>query len=108
MSLFCPTCHCLLSLGEGGNTEMKLRCPSCVYIFSIEEKVQLKKYLNPMQPEDAVSLEKELAKNPKTPAVCPECSHKEAYFYQLQIRSGDEGATTFFQCTHCHARWKEE
>lgn len=107
MTLFCPTCHNLLHLGDGSEG-MKFRCETCAYCFQIEEKVINKKYLHPKLADDAISARDELARNPKTVAVCPECNHNEAYFYQLQIRSGDESMTSFFQCTACNGRWRED
>ena len=39
----------------------------------------------------------------------PACSHGEAFFMQLQIRSADEPMTTFFKCAKkgCGHRWNE-
>lgn len=69
MSLFCPTCHNLLHLGDGsgGSSGMRFGCETCAYVFQIDEKVILKKPLRAKMPEDAVSAKEELTKNPKTP-----------------------------------------
>lgn len=37
--------------------------------------------------------------------LCPQCHKRNATFYQLQTRSGDEGYTTFIQCQICEHRW---
>eukprot|EP01053_Blabericola_migrator_P001022 Blabericola_migrator_1__1021@NODE_1257_length_4964_cov_22_802736_g850_i0_p4_GENE_NODE_1257_length_4964_cov_22_802736_g850_i0NODE_1257_length_4964_cov_22_802736_g850_i0_p4_ORF_typecomplete_len112_score4_92TFIIS_C/PF01096_18/1e03TFIIS_C/PF01096_18/9_1e17RNA_POL_M_15KD/PF02150_16/4_8e08RNA_POL_M_15KD/PF02150_16/62RNA_POL_M_15KD/PF02150_16/37Zn_Tnp_IS1595/PF12760_7/0_18Zn_Tnp_IS1595/PF12760_7/0_042PhnA_Zn_Ribbon/PF08274_12/31PhnA_Zn_Ribbon/PF08274_12/2_1e02PhnA_Zn_Ribbon/PF08274_12/0_99PhnA_Zn_Ribbo len=111
MSLFCPTCHNLLQLSDGSGSSsggMRFKCESCSYNFAIREKVILKKFLSPKPPDDAISAQEEMKQCAKTQAVCPECNHNEAYFFQMQIRSGDEASTTFFCCTQCQSRWKEE
>ena len=34
------------------------------------------------------------------------CKSNECYFYQVQTRSADEGATTFVVCTKCSTRYR--
>jgi DNA-directed RNA polymerase subunit M/transcription elongation factor TFIIS len=43
----------------------------------------------------------------KNAAKCKFCSSTEVCFAIKQIRSGDEGATTFLRCVVCDKRWKE-
>lgn len=43
----------------------------------------------------------------KTKTKCPACSHDEAYFMQIQIRSADEPSTTFYRCCKCSKQWNE-
>lgn len=66
-------------------------------------------------------LEKKLAENktrilgeqeiegilPKISLPCPKCQKTEAEYYQLQTRSADEPATTFYHCLSCGHRWRE-
>lgn len=44
-----------------------------------------------------------------TDAECPQCSHKRAYFMQLQTRSADEPMTTFYKCCNheCGHNWRD-
>lgn len=44
----------------------------------------------------------------KTNAICDKCNNTEAYFEQMQTRSGDEGSTQFYTCTNvkCGFKWK--
>ena len=42
-----------------------------------------------------------LKTNPTTEIKCPKCENNLAYTWQVQTRSGDEGATQFFRCTKC-------
>lgn len=35
-----------------------------------------------------------------------DCKSRECYMYQMQDRSGDEGATTYVQCTKCRTRYR--
>lgn len=66
MSLFCPTCHNLLHLGDSSDG-MSFKCQTCAYFVRVDEKVHLKKMLNPKVPDDAISAKEEIRKNPKTP-----------------------------------------
>jgi DNA-directed RNA polymerase subunit M/transcription elongation factor TFIIS len=37
---------------------------------------------------------------------CNKCGSKKVYSYSKQIRSGDEGFTTFANCISCKAKWQ--
>lgn len=37
---------------------------------------------------------------------CRRCGSKRTISFQRQIRSADEGATTFAECVQCGAKWK--
>lgn len=37
---------------------------------------------------------------------CPSCRLKDAYFYQMQNRSGDEGMTLHLECVPCGYKWQ--
>ena len=43
----------------------------------------------------------------KTQSTCPKCSHHEAFFMQIQIRSADEPMTAFYKCCECGSRWHD-
>jgi len=38
---------------------------------------------------------------------CRRCTKDLCYFWTLQTRSSDEGATVFIQCVNCGNRWRE-
>ncbi|KAK3088516.1 hypothetical protein FSP39_020084 [Pinctada imbricata] len=44
-----------------------------------------------------------------TEETCPKCSHKRAFFMQIQTRSADEPMTTFYKCCNmeCGHRWRD-
>ncbi|KAJ1293923.1 hypothetical protein BS78_01G106900 [Paspalum vaginatum] len=48
-------------------------------------------------------------KNPVMHKPCPRCDKEEAEYYQLQTRSADEAATTYYECTNieCGHKWSE-
>ncbi len=37
---------------------------------------------------------------------CPKCSHVKAFYWTLQMRSGDESPTDFFRCEKCKHTWR--
>ena len=39
---------------------------------------------------------------------CSQGLNDRAYYQQLQIRSADEPMTTFYKCTSCGLRWRED
>ena len=43
---------------------------------------------------------------PVTAASCPKCDNNEAYYWTVQTRRGDEGATEFYRCTKCKHTWR--
>lgn len=51
----------------------------------------------------------DMAKVAETGAIkCRKCKRRGGVTWrQLQTRSGDEGMTAFFHCTHCDGRWRE-
>ena len=44
---------------------------------------------------------------PKVKAECPKCNNREAFYWLVQTRGGDESSTQFFRCTNCGATWRE-
>jgi DNA-directed RNA polymerase III subunit RPC11 len=48
------------------------------------------------------------ASAPLSAANCAKCGNDRAYYQQLQIRSADEPMTTFYKCTSCGLRWRED
>lgn len=44
---------------------------------------------------------------PNSDVQCEKCGQKTVYAFQRQVRSGDEGATTFFRCCNCGKTWQE-
>ncbi|XP_038886283.1 DNA-directed RNA polymerase I subunit RPA12-like isoform X2 [Benincasa hispida] len=38
---------------------------------------------------------------------CEKCGNDEAWFESRQMRSADEGQTTFYTCTKCHHQTRE-
>ncbi len=61
----------------------------------------------PEASEVGVVKEKDTDVFPVVLANCPQCEHKEAYFWTSQTRSGDEAETRFFRCTKCKHTWRE-
>lgn len=43
---------------------------------------------------------------PTAQAECPKCGNREAYWWFLQTRGGDEPTTQFYRCTKCDHTWR--
>ncbi|MFW9830710.1 MAG: transcription factor S [Candidatus Thorarchaeota archaeon] len=111
---FCPECSSMLSPQKEGKKKM-LVCQSCGYTKRLTSKTQEKYRLGETiehipEKEETVVIDKELLNQQTMPtvrAVCPKCNNKEAYYWQVQTRSGDEAMTTFYRCTQCGQTWRE-
>ncbi|PHJ23765.1 dna-directed rna polymerase iii rpc11 [Cystoisospora suis] len=106
MALFCPSCHNMLLVRQE-MTSMQFHCRTCPYIYSIREKLTRKMFLNPKKADEPLNEEENMNLGAKAPASCPNCSNTEAFYYEIQIRSSDEPMTTFYCCTACKFRWRE-
>jgi DNA-directed RNA polymerase subunit M/transcription elongation factor TFIIS len=82
----------------------------------IEDLTSMKPYeLRPEVFTDVTSGARELQKViqtftgvTSTMYTCPKCSSKKCTFTELQMRSADEGATTFVTCVDCSYKWSFE
>jgi len=104
---FCPECGGLL-VNSGKN---KLKCLRCGYEVNSEKKVEYSfTYKIDHGPKDKTVILKDednIKTMPTTKVECPKCHNREAYYWQVQTRSADEPATTFYRCTKCNFTWRE-
>jgi len=116
--LFCPRCANLLlvelthapgTVDERGNAEARARfyCQVCPYGYVVEDKYEEYVPLKRKVVDDVLGGEEAWRNVDQTGAVCPKCSHGKAYFFQVQIRSGDEPMSVFYKCVKCEHRWRE-
>lgn len=98
---FCPKCGSVLIQKRKNDG-----CPRCNYSakgkikLKISEKIEEKK-------EIAIVSQKDTQILPIVGEKCKKCGNKEAYFWTVQTRSGDEAETKFFKCTKCEHTWRE-
>lgn len=104
--LFCPTCANLLLI-EKTLADFRFYCKTCPYIFVVEQKVQKKMHLERKEVDDVLGGQEAWENVDQIDADCPSCSHRRAYFMQIQIRSADEPMTIFFKCVKCGNQWRE-
>jgi len=100
---FCPKCGRRLKL-----TGQVLRCPVCGFEETPEKKVYYGVGFGERK-EPIIVIGEDLAEirtMPTTKAECPRCGNKEAYYWFVQTRSGDEPTTQFFRCTKCGLTWR--
>ncbi|KAM0967633.1 hypothetical protein FF1_016141 [Malus domestica] len=106
--LFCDLCGSLLNL----NSNKYAQCPLCKLQRNVKEisgreisykvTADIRRDLGiSIIPEEKVQLQKTDAK------TCEKCGHNEHTYYSRQMRSADEGATTFYVCTNCQHQFTE-
>ncbi len=101
---FCPKCGSIM-VPEIGKKRKSFKC-SCGYrtkqkpLDRLKEKVVLEKK------DEIVVVDKKMETLPKADEECPKCKNKEAYFWTVQTRAGDEAETRFLECTKCKHRWR--
>jgi len=102
--LFCPKCSSILIPKQGAKGV--LSCSNCSYKSKVSEDLVIKEKVKVPKEKEIVVIEKRVDSLPKTHEECPKCKHKEAYFWTIQTRAGDEAETRFFECTKCKNRWR--
>eukprot|EP00009_Paramoeba_aestuarina_P008072 CAMPEP_0201523398 /NCGR_PEP_ID=MMETSP0161_2-20130828/19675_1 /ASSEMBLY_ACC=CAM_ASM_000251 /TAXON_ID=180227 /ORGANISM="Neoparamoeba aestuarina, Strain SoJaBio B1-5/56/2" /LENGTH=97 /DNA_ID=CAMNT_0047922503 /DNA_START=198 /DNA_END=491 /DNA_ORIENTATION=- len=87
---------------------MRLYCQTCPYVYHIQEELSVKLPLTAKKVDDVLGGEEAWEGVDKTATKCPECSHHEAYYILIQIRSADEPSSVFYKCCKCGHRWRED
>lgn len=98
---FCPKCGAVLF-----QLKKNSKCPRCNYSAKGKVKIQTSEKIEKRK-EVAVVSKKQASVFPIIAEVCKKCGNKEAYFWTVQTRSGDEAETKFFKCTKCEFTWRE-
>ena len=112
---FCDGCGCLLPLGGADDY---IQCEMCGHqihqtamvfrpIMSRSTKKTDRQLKRQAERTRDSSQDTALAQRPMVDASCPNCDHVGLYFFTIQLRSADEGATTFYDCPSCHHKFNE-
>lgn len=115
---FCPLDGTLLQIMASSSTTSSTHeastkhifaCTTCPYSQPITIPQQQKSYpTNRKKVDDILGGASAWENVDRTSAVCPGCSHNEAYFMQMQIRSADEPMSVFYKCVKCSHQWNDK
>mmetsp|Transcript_12202 Transcript_12202/g.18723 ORF Transcript_12202/g.18723 Transcript_12202/m.18723 type:complete len:108 (+) Transcript_12202:134-457(+) len=105
---FCPLDGTLLQVQLSSESPTYWRCATCPYSCSITTQVTNKIHPKRKEVDDILGGAAAWENVDRTQAVCPQCSHTEAYFLQMQIRSADEPMSVFYKCTKCSHQWNDK
>ena len=106
---FCPLDGTLLQITQSSSTQSLYICSTCPYAFPITSNYKFSKKVNLERKivDDILGGTKAWENVDRTMTVCPSCSHHEAYFMQMQIRSADEPMSVFYKCVKCSHQWSD-
>lgn len=82
-------------------------CQTCPYVHAVKTLLTKKVPLPRKEVDDVLGGAAAWDNADQTAERCPECANSYAYYYQIQIRGGDEPMTTFYKCTKCAHRWND-
>ena len=103
--MFCPKCgSVLLPKKEGGK---KVLICSCGYKGSNMGQIKITETVTKKEKDVEVIEKSKLDILPKTKIVCEKCGNKEAHYWTVQTRAGDEPETKFLRCTKCEHTWRD-
>ena len=103
--MFCQKCGSVLLPKKEGSKKV-LVC-SCGYKSSNVEQTKITETITKKGKEVEVIEKEDYETLPKTDAKCEKCGHKEAYFWTVQTRAGDEPETKFLKCEKCKNIWRD-
>lgn len=97
---FCEKCGSLISIIDG-----KASCAGCGRKLKKKPKIESSEKIEKAE-TIAVINEGQDEINPIVNITCNKCKHKEAYFWTMQTRAGDESETKFYRCVKCKFTWR--
>ena len=103
--MFCQKCGSVLLPKKEGNKKV-LVC-SCGYKSSNIEQTKITETVNKIEKEVEVIEKSDLEILPKTDVKCEKCGNKQAFFWTMQTRAGDEPETKFLKCVKCGSTWRD-
>ena len=105
MIKFCPKCGSIMKPKKDAD-KILFEC-SCGQTVS-GKSTTLKEEKKKAKEEAAVEVvDREIETLPTTKEECPKCGNKEAYYWLVQTRAGDEAETKFLKCTKCKHTWRD-
>ena len=112
---FCPKCGSRLTQKKsktGTKIKISLECLKCSYtkkeLKNMSPTKMLKNNENPQKFVTIITKEdQKLNTLPTLKIKCPKCENREAYWWLLQTRGGDEATTQFYRCTKCKHTWRK-
>lgn len=106
--MFCPKCGTiLLPKKQGSEGKAQMACGKCGHVSRESDGRLTEKLGKPGKKQKFEVVEEKESVLPKTPADCAQCGNKEAYYWLVQTRAGDEPETKFLRCTKCEHTWRD-
>lgn len=102
---FCPKCGSIM-IPKSRKKTKSFTCGSCDYRTKQKPTLTLKEKVVLQKKDEIEIIDKKIDVLPKTEEECPKCKNKEAYYWTVQTRAGDESETRFLECTKCKHRWR--
>ena len=103
---FCDKCGSMMIPVTGDDGSRQLKCRSCGATKKLNGELTVSQNIEKSPRDKIIVVEDESIPMPTTSASCPECGNGEAYYWTVQTRRGDEGATEFYRCTKCKHTWR--
>ena len=104
--MFCPKCKAILLPKKDDKGKPILQC-SCGYSAGNKDGGSIREERKHEEIAEVEVVDKEIETLPITKEECPKCGNKEAYYWLIQTRSGDEAETKFMRCTKCKHTWRD-
>jgi DNA-directed RNA polymerase subunit M len=103
---FCSECGAMMAPFTNEDGKRVLKCRSCGHIKRVKGEMTVSQSIEKTPRDKIIVVEDDSIPMPVTKATCPKCGHNEAYYWTVQTRRGDEGATEFYRCTKCKHTWR--
>ena len=103
---FCDKCGAMMAAFKQDDGKRVAKCRSCGHITDIEGRMRVSQPVEKTPRDKIIIVDDDSIPMPKTAASCPKCEHNEAYYWTVQTRRGDEGATEFYRCVVCKHTWR--